>query len=203
LESDNELGRFIKIKNRMDLKKITHTKSGYPVKDLRRAYGFIKGLALVKGKWLTATWYLNGMHGQQPDELDLLIGPYALISKDKAYGTRDEKYEIIIYTTEGGGTFPVHGALRLKGAKDWTAHAWTEDGRQNQHPSFSSNLDLIEIPEIIKVWVEYYLNIDGSFHVSKYLSEEAYLTNKAGGELHPELTHLRVDQFKYLKPDPK
>jgi hypothetical protein len=203
LESDNELGRFIKIKNRMDFKKITHTKSGYPVKDLRRENGFIKGLAFVKQHWVTMTWFANGINAGNLCELDLLIGPDALISKDKAYGTRDEKHEIIIYTTEGGGKFPVHGASRLKGAKDWTAQAWTDDGRQNQHPSFSSNLDLIEIPEIIKVWVEYYLDTDGGFHVSKYSSERAYLINKAGGELHPELTHLRLDQFEYLKPEPK
>lgn len=77
-----------------------------------------------------------------------------MISKDKTYRTRDGR-EVRIYATDGGGPYPVHGAMRLPNF--WAPTNWSENG--NYKDQFGLNdLDLIEVKPRYKrtVWMNVY-----------------------------------------------
>jgi len=48
-----------------------------------------------------------------------------MISMDKKYRTRDGR-EVRIYATDGGGSHPVHGAIKRE--EGWVCHAWRSTG---------------------------------------------------------------------------
>lgn len=48
-----------------------------------------------------------------------------MISKDKIYRTANN-LEVIIYSTDRGGIYPVHGAIKEK--EEWHTASWTEAG---------------------------------------------------------------------------
>lgn len=78
----------------------------------------------------------------------------APVSIDKQYKTRDGR-EVRIYATDGGGNFPVHGAIR-KG-DGWAACTWTADGRCYDSGEIS-DMDLVEVKPRHKrtVWLNVY-----------------------------------------------
>ena len=81
-----------------------------------------------------------------------------MIDKSKQYRTRDG-CEVRIYATDGGGTHPVHGAIKLEDG--WEAVAWRFDGMLGGYQE--TNSDLIEVKPRIKreVWVNVYRHEDG------------------------------------------
>ena len=93
-----------------------------------------------------------------------------VIDKNKQYRTRDGG-EARIYATDGGGTHPVHGAIKLKDG--WEAVAWRIDGRLGGYQQTDS--DLIEVKPRIKreVWVNVYPNGTQSFGEKRFADEHA------------------------------
>jgi len=63
-----------------------------------------------------------------------------MIDKSKTYKTRDGG-EVRIYATDGGGLFPVHGAIRTHGG--WESTSWTKSGVL--YVNDESCVDLIEV----------------------------------------------------------
>lgn len=75
-----------------------------------------------------------------------------MISKDKTYTTRDGR-EVRIYATDGGGTHPVHGAVRNAGGIDgWIAFTWAAGGEYR----YNHDVDLIEAPVTRQMWANVY-----------------------------------------------
>ena len=77
-----------------------------------------------------------------------------MIDKSKTYRTRNGS-EVRIYSTDGGGEYPVHGAYLCRG--EWRLVAWDEKGFWTD-PDHEDNIDLIEVKPRIKreVWVNVY-----------------------------------------------
>lgn len=67
-----------------------------------------------------------------------------MISKDKKYKTRGNR-EVRIYATDGGGTYPVHGAISTDG--DWATATWTKSGKHDKYVPKETRFDLIEDPK--------------------------------------------------------
>ena len=85
-----------------------------------------------------------------------------MIELGKQYKTRDG-CEVRIYAVDGGGQFPVHGAVNFSGTA-WTPNEWSETGSHLGDPEFRiSDLDLIEVKPRIQreVWVNMYRHYDG------------------------------------------
>ncbi len=80
-----------------------------------------------------------------------------MIELGKQYKTRDGR-EVRIYAVDGGGQFPVHGAVKFSGTA-WTPNEWSETGSHLGDPEFRiSDLDLIEVTPRIQreVWLNVY-----------------------------------------------
>jgi hypothetical protein len=101
-----------------------------------------------------------------------------MIELGKKYKTRDG-CEVRIYAVDGGGRFPVHGAVKLVDGT-WRQEEWTLtgswNGERNGH-TIPHALDLIEVKPRIQreVWVNVYPDNLASIWTSK---EKA--TNRAG-----------------------
>jgi len=67
-----------------------------------------------------------------------------LVSMDKKYTTNDGK-QVRIYSVDGGGRFPIHGATRKFG-EEWVPSSWTPNGKISLS-SDSYELDLVEVWE--------------------------------------------------------
>jgi hypothetical protein len=86
-----------------------------------------------------------------------------MIDKNKQYKTRDGR-EVRIYATDGGGIYPVHGAI--KGEHEWIPQRWRDDGK------FEIDVhkyDLIEVKPRMKIekWVMVNRNGDYSLWLDK------------------------------------
>jgi len=83
-----------------------------------------------------------------------------MIELGKQYKTRDG-CEVRIYAVDGGGRFPVHGAVKLDDGT-WRQEEWTLTGSYNGESShghtIAHHLDLIEVKPRIQreVWVNVY-----------------------------------------------
>jgi hypothetical protein len=73
------------------------------------------------------------------------------ISKDKQYTTRDGR-EVRIYATDGGGTYPIHGAIERR--EGWVSASWGSTGYVVS-PGREMLDDLIEVKPRKKIerWV--------------------------------------------------
>jgi len=80
------------------------------------------------------------------------------ISKDKQYKTREGR-EARIYATDGGGAYPVHGAV-FKGGEWWPVRH-TEIGRFNE--AEKHGYDLIEVKPRMKIERWALVERDGSY----------------------------------------
>jgi hypothetical protein len=83
-----------------------------------------------------------------------------MIELGKQYKTRDGR-EVRIYAVDGGGRFPVHGAVKPDDGT-WRQEEWTLTGSYNGESShghtIAHHLDLIEVKPRIQreVWVNVY-----------------------------------------------
>ena len=83
------------------------------------------------------------------------------------YRTRDGR-EVRIYATDGGGIYPIHGAVRCD--DEWTTESWAVDGKWDRlNRSAGDNNDLIEVKPRIKreIWVNVYPHRMGVPHGNK------------------------------------
>jgi len=105
-----------------------------------------------------------------------------MISKDKTYRTRDGR-EVRIYATDGGGAYPVHGAVL--GTNFWSTTNWSENGSYRINHD-DHEYDLIEVRPRHKrtVW----LNAYGDNTNSVYGSKEA-----ADRFTHCRIACIKVD----------
>jgi hypothetical protein len=89
-----------------------------------------------------------------------------MIELGKQYKTRDG-CEVRIYAVDGGGRFPVHGAVKLDDGT-WRQEEWTLTGSYNGESShghtIAHHLDLIEVKPRIQreVWVNVFRHDDGA-----------------------------------------
>lgn len=92
-----------------------------------------------------------------------------MISKDKQYRCKFGN-EVRIYATDGGGQFPVHGAIKNSFGQ-WLARIWTEDGENTE---YGPDFDLVEVKPRIKrtVWVNIFQNNIFAFK-SKHDADES------------------------------
>lgn len=88
-----------------------------------------------------------------------------MIDKTREYTTRNGK-AVRIYTIDGGGTFPIHGAwLNCEG--HWVPETWTVKGNVYHNNTIISPLDLIEKPKIIKGWINIYQENTSGVYATK------------------------------------
>ena len=80
-----------------------------------------------------------------------------MIDISKTYRTRDGR-EVRIYATDGGGSHPVHGAI--KDGERWYQGEWSPDG--SWYGCAADDYDLIEVKPRIRreVWLNVYDNDD-------------------------------------------
>lgn len=73
-----------------------------------------------------------------------------MIDPNKQYRTREGR-EVRIYAVDGGGDFPIHGAIHS--GCGWTSEDWTRDGKL--YLTRETDYDLIEVKPRIKrtVWL--------------------------------------------------
>lgn len=110
-----------------------------------------------------------------------------MIDKDNEYITR-LGYEVIIYSTDRGGLYPVHGAYYFDG--DWHLAKWTKDGKLYQHRD--SERDLEEIIETTFSWC----NVYGDGEVGRcYATKELAKKHRSG--LKSILGMIRIETTKY------
>ena len=78
-----------------------------------------------------------------------------MISKDKTYRTRDGR-EVRIYATDGGGDYPVHGAML--GHDGWQHFMWRVNGKSYFDDFDDKPTDIAECKPRIKrtVWLNVY-----------------------------------------------
>lgn len=87
-----------------------------------------------------------------------------MIELGKQYRTRDG-CDVRIYAVDGGGRFPVHGAVKLNDGT-WRQEEWTPTGSYNGEKdghSLPNDLDLIEVKPRIQreVWLNVHRRYDG------------------------------------------
>jgi hypothetical protein len=93
-----------------------------------------------------------------------------MIDKNKQYRTRNGR-EVRIYAADGGGSYPVHGAILEDGV--WSHEVWKRDG------AYGSNLDeslsLVEVKPRIQreVWLNVYsVGTNNCTHETKELADK-------------------------------
>lgn len=92
------------------------------------------------------------------------------ISMDKKYRTRDGR-EVRLYAVNGGGNYPVHGAID-GGGDAWHLEAWAIDGKQHDDAPGPQSGDLIEINpyDHLRKGDRVLVSIDGGSIVRRYFS---------------------------------
>lgn len=96
-----------------------------------------------------------------------------MISKDKTYRTRDGR-EVRIYATDGGGDYPVHGAIL--GHDGWQHFMWRGNGKSYFDDFDDRPTDIAECKPRIKrtVWLNVYGSSnasDGQYYGSKTVAD--------------------------------
>ena len=89
-----------------------------------------------------------------------------MIDINKTYRTRCG-YEVRIYATNCGGTYPIHGAVWIKESR-WQCFCWSVKGEA--YIGGRNKYDLIEVkPRIVReVWVNLYPNqANGGYYPDK------------------------------------
>jgi hypothetical protein len=73
------------------------------------------------------------------------------IDKSRTYATKSG-HEVRIYSTDGRGTYPVHGAIKVKDG--WADETWTIEGWY-EGPGIQNLFNLVEVKPRIKLtrWV--------------------------------------------------
>lgn len=94
-----------------------------------------------------------------------------MISLDKKYQTRSGS-RVRLYTIDGGGIHPVHGAIYSEDEKEWHIEAWDENGYYYD-AHHNNSRDLIEDKPRIKT--KAYCIIRKDNFVSTYINREEAL----------------------------
>lgn len=99
-----------------------------------------------------------------------------MIEEGLEYTTRDKR-RVRIYSTSGGGSYPVHGAIWNTEEKRWTSQVWTREGAF-MSPSRPENADLIPVPRKIvrEVWVNVFADHE-TIHSCKWMADGAMKNN--------------------------
>jgi len=109
-----------------------------------------------------------------------------MIDKNKTYKTRDGR-EVRIYATDGGGCWPVHGAIKTKDSGVWVNYCWSANGS-----ALYSELDLIEVRPRHKrtVWLTVW-----SFNYIQVMSTPEWQISKSGrsGEIPYACIKVNLD----------
>lgn len=94
-----------------------------------------------------------------------------MIGMNKRYETRNGA-KVRLYCTDGGGSFPIHGAIYDEIGKKWITAQWNEYGNKCGEGG-SSKYSLVEVKDRIKLtkWVNVYP--DGSIGFPNDTKEEA------------------------------
>lgn len=87
-----------------------------------------------------------------------------MISKDKQYQTKSGK-PVRIYATDGGGEYPVHGAIYDENTGTWSVEHWRINGGYNNN-DYISLLDLKEVAAQHTVDVYLIEALDGNLRCS-------------------------------------
>ena len=116
-----------------------------------------------------------------------------MIELGKQYQTRDGR-DVRIYAVDGGGRFPVHGAVKLNDGT-WRQEEWTPTGSYNGEKdghSLPNDLDLIEVKPRIQreVWVNVYNEIRGG-SVNAFRHRE--MADECAYEGRIACVHLKID----------
>jgi hypothetical protein len=98
-----------------------------------------------------------------------------MIDKNRTYRTRDGR-EVRIYAMDGGGYWPIHGAMQLS-CSGWAPASWDNHG--NAYNSFHRD-GLIEVRPRHKrtVWVNIYGPESFTSHISREQAEDEQDTNR-------------------------
>lgn len=87
-----------------------------------------------------------------------------MITLEKQYRTRGNQ-KTRVYCTDGGGKYPVHGAVWDEEKQEWITRTWTLNGVYRIN--FESDIDLIEIKPKIKGWLNVYEINDAYFYTTR------------------------------------
>jgi len=137
----------------IDLNKEYQTRCGFTVKLLEvrdnGIYGVYKQHPDEKG-WMPYIWTLDGFGrtDRKEDAFDLLdvsVLRNRTIDPTKKYRTRSGS-TVKIYSIDGGGDNPVHGAYQVTPGV-WSIASWTANGFYSTDGE-GSLLDLFEIPQV-------------------------------------------------------
>lgn len=145
----------------VDIKKKYRTRSGLDVTDLSlvgypSSCGFpIRGIVKKGEEIVRTSWTSEGRYGLAGEnDLDLIeVVESTDVSMGKEYQTRDGE-KVRIYCTDGGGKYPVHGAIWNVNTEEWLSFQWTIEGTFGTDTDF----DLVEVKPRIKreFWVNIY-----------------------------------------------
>ena len=104
-----------------------------------------------------------------------------MIELGKQYKTKGGR-EVRIYAVDGGGRFPVHGAVKLNDGT-WRQEEWTPTGSYNGERdghSLPNAHDLIEVPPRIQreVWLNVYPGRVGQYTFDSKEAADAHESEK-------------------------
>lgn len=90
------------------------------------------------------------------------------IKMNEEYTTSDGK-EVRIYAIDGGGRYPIHGAVC--DSCDWTAQEWTSEGKFHSGSTSQDDWDLV-VP-IKNIWVNLFMDGSSSSYKTEALARQA------------------------------
>lgn len=158
----------------IDINKQYRTRSGLNVENLRivdsattrfPVRGIVLDPSAPEGE-VGCSWTLEGRYNTSgtADARDLVEAPERirkskpkmLVSTDKQYRTIEGK-EVRIYSTDNGGNYPVHGAVRDEKHDQWDIYEWTAEGKQCITPRDTDPHNLVEVKP--RIQREYWINV--------------------------------------------
>ena len=101
----------------------------------------------------------------------------------KEYTTRDGR-AVRIYAVDGGGQFPVHGAIK-DGCGDWVTHVWSANGVFSL-VSYIADADLIEAPRKFRLerWVNVWRDGEGKAYPGSMCNSREAVEHIAASEVN-------------------
>jgi len=105
------------------------------------------------------------------------------ISMDKTYRTRDGK-EVKLLMLDGGGKYPVLGAVKDSDTDSWEAETWNTKGGYDAFVASNTENDLIEVAktEKLDVWANVFMSGAGTLNIGGgYPTKEEARRNLTSG----------------------
>lgn len=91
-----------------------------------------------------------------------------IVDINKQYQTRDGE-KVRIYCTDGGGEYPVHGAIWNKDPAEWLIMWWTSEGKLSSDTE--DDFDLVEVKP--RIYREYWLNLYNNSRVTAWRNRQS------------------------------